>query len=228
MTPNCNTRNLLNQFCLEFPYVEADREEPVSLQEEQASQIGGNLETAKSAQDKEGNAGSTGGVTMVPAVTGPAEDLPTSTAAASNVTTASLTKENLESLDAMAAERKPDDDLSLIVHVDESQNDLDNDIMDTPSKSREGSQEVVAVVREAQSSSTPDSSQVATESTGKEGDVGKAEDIKKSEAPAPSTTVSNDSKPEQQTPPDQKAEDKKDNDQSKAARLVCICQSLSC
>ena len=47
---------------------------------------------------------------------------------------APFTKEDLISMDT-SAERQVDEDLSLIVHIDESQMDLDNDLLNTPAKS---------------------------------------------------------------------------------------------
>lgn len=204
----------------------------MSQQEEHASQIGGNEDTSKLTQDN------TEGASAAPSAPAPTQDSSATAASAAAAAAApasiitkpaALTKENLDTLDT-AVERKPDDDLSLIVHVDESQNDLDNDILDTPAKSREGSQ--VADTTQAPgasgSSSSPASAgDPASITQPMEHTTKAAEDCKKSEAPAAAATVSTTStKGEQQAPADHKAEDKKDIDQSKAARLVCICQSL--
>lgn len=194
----------MNLFCLEFPCVEAVKEEDVTAEstesKDEAETTTAAAAAAASTDTPSTPAAHDSSTEMVTST--PKRELPASDAAPSPKVV-SLTKKNLEKLDPASADRKTDDDLSLIVHVDESQNDLDNDILD---KSRESS--LAAGAPSADRSST-----------GKSKTEGSVSGDEKRSSAADGKEVSSS---------DQKSQDlKKDSDQSKtsAVRLVCMGQS---
>jgi hypothetical protein len=122
---------------------------------------------------------------------------------------APFTKEDLFSMDT-SAERQVDEDLSLIVHIDESQMDLDNDLLNTPAKSLVTDDKSV----EDNGSTTP---KAENQGSGAGGSV----EVTPTKATDSSEKVEPGSDPDAATPAkDQKTSQSKDGD--KAKRLVCI------
>lgn len=123
---------------------------------------------------------------------------------------------------------RKDDDISLIVHVDDTQNDLDNDLLNTPIKKPTG--EGASIAKKPEGEKETGSSTVVEKGTGSE--VSKAEgDVKTSTSPKKSTADPKKSPADGKKAEGSKKEDatkkagdkdtdKKDSDKSK--RLVCI------
>ncbi len=114
---------------------------------------------------------------------------------------------------SMTADRK-DDDLSLIVHVDDTQNDLDNDILDSSGKVVEDAAGASGAAKEGGKTDDAKTGETSEAAAGEEGKA--ASEDAKAKVAADGDKADADKK----EGGDKKEGDKKDD--PKAKRLVCI------
>lgn len=125
-----------------------------------------------------------------------------------------FTKDDLIHMDT-SAERQVDEDLSLIVHIDESQMDLDNDLLNTPAKQS-------APTEKSEDNST--TAVTGSQSSGADEAVNNQADKKgKSEEKTEGEALSDETGGETRPPEnEQKSVTSQSKDGDKAKRLVCI------